>query len=102
MVDKDRSNVLRLKGLRKGQVPGHKQLGITVLAAQVCSTPQSILFLIHYAGLLALSTANLARGELGNKVQAMANHDLAHLNPNEPDTVEVYIQSVGAIFICLA
>lgn len=57
-----------------------------------------MLFLIHYATLLALSTANLAQGELGNKVQAMANYDFADLNLNEPDTVEIYIQSMEGIF----
>lgn len=72
------------------------------MAAQVCSTPQSILLLVHYAGLWALSTASLAQGELGNEVQAMANHDIAHLNLNEPDTIEVYNQSMGGILTGLA
>lgn len=60
-----------------------------------------MLFLIHYAALLALNTANLAQRELGSKVQAMDNHDFADLNLNEPDTIDVYIQSLGEILIGL-
>ena len=60
-----------------------------------------MLFLIYYAALLALNTANLAQRELRSKVQAMDNHDFADLNLNEPDTIDVYIQSLEEILIGL-